>query len=55
MHNCIRKIKQFICGLTHHRFKAGKTMCEYDEQTGKYKITEHCMRCGKEFSFTFLI
>lgn len=55
MPNCIRKIKQFTCGLTHHRFKCGKMRCEYNEKTGKYKITEQCMRCGKEFSFTFPI
>lgn len=46
------KIKQFLCGLTHHRFQSGKSKCEYNKQTDEYTITDTCVRCGKQFSFT---
>lgn len=45
------KIKQFLCGLTNHKFKSNDTDCKYDSVNKTYTITETCCRCGKKFSF----
>jgi len=50
--NMTDKIKQFLCGLTHHKFKSVDTDCKYDGVTKTYTITETCYNCGKKFSFT---
>ncbi len=47
----MNKIKQFLCGLTGHKFN-NNTDCKYDEENKTYTITETCYKCGKKFSFT---
>lgn len=46
------KLKQFLCGLAHHKFKDTDTKCQYDSEKDEYTITETCCRCGKKFSFS---
>lgn len=46
------KLKQFLCGLTNHKFKSSDTDCKYDDVNKICAITETCCRCGKKFSFT---
>jgi hypothetical protein len=48
----INKIKQFLCGLTNHKFKSNDTDCKYDDANKTCTITETCCKCGKKFSFT---
>lgn len=45
------KLKQFLCGLTGHKFKSGDTYCKYDEIDCTFTIMETCCRCGKKYSF----
>ena len=47
-----KKVKQFLCGLTSHKFKSDDTDCKYDSVNKTYTITETCYKCGKKFSFT---
>ena len=48
----MKKIKQFLCGLTNHKFKSNDTDCKYDDVNKTCTITETCCKCGKKFSFT---
>lgn len=46
------RIKQFLCGLTNHKFKSKDTECKHNEADNTFTITETCCKCGKRFSFT---
>ena len=48
----MNKLKQFLCGLTNHKFKSNDTDCKYDDVNKTCTITETCCKCGKKFSFT---
>lgn len=48
----MNKLKQFLCGLTNHKFKSNDTDCKYDDVNNTCTITETCCKCGKKLSFT---
>ena len=48
----MNKLKQFLCGLTNHKFKSSDTDCKYDDSNNTVTITETCCKCGKKFSYT---
>jgi hypothetical protein len=46
------RIKQFLCGITYHKFLSKDTESKYDPKNKTITITETCCKCGKKFSFT---
>lgn len=48
----MRKIRQFLCEITQHKFKSVDKHCYYNANDDTFTITETCCRCGKQFSFT---
>lgn len=46
-------MNKICCFLTGgHKFQAGTTEIECDDDNKTCKVTETCCKCGKKFSFT---